>query len=323
MLRKTLKWTGSTLLVLIVGFAALVMSRQHRVFDAPYPRIARSTDSAVLARGKYLVYGPAHCADCHSKVGNEAAVNRGEIVDLPGGRQFPIEIGTLYARNITPDKETGIGSFPDSVIARSLRYGVGHDGRALFALMPFNNMSDEDLTAVISYIRTLNPVRNPVPDNDLKLIGKVLKALLLEPVGPNGTPPAKMPIDTTVAYGEYMARSVANCYGCHTDRDLRTGAFVGQPYAGGFHLDSPVDPLHYMCVSRNITPDPKTGRMYGWSFAQFQDRFRKGKLIMHSAMPWGPFSRMSDDELKAIYNYMQTVKPVENDIKEVLIEKKG
>jgi mono/diheme cytochrome c family protein len=323
MFKRILKWTGFAVLAALLLVSGAVMLRQHRVFDAPYPKIVRSTDSTVLARGKYLVYGPAHCADCHGKVGGEAAVNRGEIVDLPGGRAFPVEIGTIYARNISSDPETGVGAWPDSVLARSLRHGVGHDGRALFAFMPFTNMSESDLTAVISYIRTLNPVRNKVQENEMNLLGKIIKAFVIQPVGPSGTPPAILPIDTTAAYGEYMAKAVANCYGCHTDRDLRTGAFVGQPFAGGFHVDSPVDPTHYQCVSRNITPDPQTGRIYGWTFTQFQERFRKGKLIEHSAMPWGPFSRMSDEELKAIYNFLQTVKPVHNEIKEVLIAKKS
>jgi mono/diheme cytochrome c family protein len=323
MFKRILKWTGFAVLAALLLLSGAVMLRQHRVFDAPYPKIVRSTDSTILARGKYLVYGPAHCADCHSKVGNEAAVNRGEIVDLPGGRAFPVEIGIIYARNISSDPETGIGAWPDSVLARSLRHGVGHDGRALFAFMPFTNMSEADLTAVISYIRTLNPVRNKVQENEMNLLGKVIKAFVIRPVGPSGTPPTTLPIDTTAAYGEYMAKAVANCYGCHTDRDLRTGAFVGEPFAGGFHVDSPIDPMHFQCVSRNITPDPQTGRIYGWTFTQFQERFRRGKLIEHSAMPWGPFSRMSDEELKAIYNFLQTVKPVHNEIKEVLIEKKS
>jgi mono/diheme cytochrome c family protein len=323
MIKKILKWAALSILALLFILAMLVPLRQHRKFDAPYPSIVRSKDSAVLARGKYLVYGPAHCATCHGKLGNDAAIERGEIVDLQGGRAFPVEIGTIYARNITPDVETGIGAMGDSTIARSMRYRVGHDGRAMFTFMPFNNMSDADLTAIISYIRTISPVKNAVPDKDLNLLGKIIVAFVLKPEGPSGTPPVNVAEDSTAAYGEYLAKSVANCYGCHTDRNLRTGAFVGEPFAGGFHMDSPVDPTHFQCVTANLTPDKETGRIYGWSFTDFQTRFRKGKMIQHSAMPWGPFSRMSVTELKAIYEFLQTVKPVHNLIETPLIEKKS
>lgn len=323
MLKKTLKWTGIILLFLIVGVTAIVLLRQNTKYDAPYPAIKASTDSAVLARGKYLVYGPAHCADCHAKQGTEEIVNSGAEVDLPGGRDFALPIGHIYARNITPDKETGIGNLSDETIARSLRYGVGHDGRALFDFMPFHDMSDEDLTAVISFIRTLKPVNNQVPDNKMNVMGKIVKAFIIKPVGPTGTPPKQVKPDSTAEYGRYLAMSVANCRGCHTDRDLKTGAFIGEPFAGGFKMESIIDPEHYICESPNLTPDKETGRIYGWTEEMFRNRIRQGKLIKHSPMAWGPFSRMSDMEIKAIYKFLQTVQPVHKKIEKTFYEKKA
>jgi mono/diheme cytochrome c family protein len=323
MLKKILKWTGLILLFIIVGLSVIVLLNQNKKFDAPYPAIKASTDSAVLARGKYLVYGPAHCADCHSKPGTEELVNKGQEVDLPGGRDFALPIGHIYPKNITPDKETGIGNLSDETIARSLRYGVGHDGRAIFDFMPFYNISDADLTAIISYIRTIKPVKNAIPKNDMNPLGMVIKAFMLKPVGPTGTPPKSVQPDTTVEYGRYMAMSVANCVGCHTMRDLKTGAFIGEPFAGGFKMESVVDPEHYECESPNLTPDKETGRIYGWTEEMFVKRIRQGKVIKHSPMPWGPFSRMSDLELKAIYKFLQTVTPVHNKIELTVYEKKS
>ena len=91
-----------------------------------------------------------------------------------------------------------------------------------------------------------------------------------------------------------------------------TGAFIGEDFSGGmeFEVDT-TDGNKYALYTPNLTPD-KTGRLYGWTQKQFINRFRMGKLIKESHMPWGPFSRMSDDELKAIWNYLQTVKPVSN-----------
>lgn len=314
MLKKVFLWIFVIIVILIAGISGIVLSRQNQVFDAPLPDIHASTDSAVIERGKYLVYGPAHCADCHAPVGTEAAVNNGEIVDLPGGRPFPLPIGTIYARNITPDKETGIGSLSDGEIAKTLRYGVDRKGHALFNIMPFSNLSDADLTAIVSYIRTIKPVKNKVPEKNMNVMGKIIIAFLMKPEGPAGTPPKSVTIDSSVAYGEYLAKSVANCYGCHTQRDLKTGAFIGAPFAGGFEFESIIEPTKYMCMSPNITPDKETGVMSEWSEETFIARFRSGKRIMHSPMAWGPFGRMSDMELKAIYRYLQTVTPVKNQI---------
>lgn len=318
MLKKIIIWSLVVTVLLISGLYVTILMRQNRTFDAPTPDIKASTDSAVIERGKYLVYGPAHCADCHAPVGTEEAVNRGEIVNLPGGRPFPLPIGTIYARNITSDKETGIGAISDGELAKMLRYGVDRNHHALFNIMPFSNLSDDDLTAVISYIRTLDPVKNEVPSKDMNFMGKVVMAFLMSPEGPTTTPPQRVTMDTSVAYGEYLAKSVANCYGCHTKRDLKTGAFIGEPFAGGFEFESIVEPTAFMCVSPNITPDKQTGVMAEWNEEAFITRFRSGKRIKHSPMPWGPFSRMSDTELKAIYRYINSINPVNNKIEKTV-----
>lgn len=311
-LKKILKWTGITLILLVIIITIAVASRQNLKFDAPYPDIKASKDSAVIARGKDFVYGPAHCAYCHTKLDKLEQVEKGEILPLSGGHEFQLPIGNLYSRNLTSDVETGIGGLKDGEIARSLRYGVGYDGRALFNLMPFNNLSDEDLTAVISYLRTLEPVKNEVPKNTFNTMGKIVKAFMLKPVGPVGEVAKSVPHGPTVEYGKYLVMNVANCRGCHTARDLKTGEYTGPFYAGGFKLPSEIDPTVILCTP-NITSDPKTGVIANWSVDQFIARFRQGRLIKESIMPWGPFSHMSDDDLTAIYKFLRTVPPVVND----------
>ena len=75
----------------------------------------------------------------------------------------------------------------------------------------------------------------------------------------------------------------------------------------------------YFFHTPNLSPDSKTGHIADWTEEMFIKRFRKGKQIPESPMPWGPFSRMTDDELKAIYRYLKTVKPVERKIEKVLV----
>jgi mono/diheme cytochrome c family protein len=312
MFKKILKWTLLSIITIVVLLLVSVNLMYKKKLEAPYPNIHASTDSAVIARGKYLVMGPAHCPNCHGAPGTEAAVDRGEEVPLQGGRVFDIPPGKFYPVNLTPD-ETGIAKLKDEEIARTLRYGVGFDGRLILDFMPFQNVSDEDLTAIISYLRASKPVKNVVPKPEHTLLGKVVFSFVVDPIGPAGDVPKAVKRDSTSEYGKYLAVSVANCKGCHTNRDLKTGAFVGEPFAGGFEMDVP----GYLITSPNITP-AKTGRITGWSEERFIQRFREGKKIANSPMPWGPFSRLDDIDLKAVYRYLQTVKPVEIEYKEMI-----
>ncbi|MGN6163749.1 MAG: c-type cytochrome, partial [Flavisolibacter sp.] len=196
MLRKILKWTGIILLILIAGVALTTALRQHLKYDAPYPNIKASTDSAVIAKGKHLVTGPAHCIDCHSPIHNKDSVLRlGQDVPLIGGTKFDLPFGKFYTRNLTSDKETGIGNMTDGEIARVLRYSVKKNGEAVLPFMPFQNLTDEDLTAIISYLRSLKPVRNQVPDHDYNVVGNLIKAFLIKPVGPTEKIVASVPED--------------------------------------------------------------------------------------------------------------------------------
>ena len=128
-MRKVLIVLGSLLLIVVVGGAVFVGARQNLKFDSPYPKVAATTDSAVVERGRYVVRVLAPCAACHGDPSQRAAYASGADVQLSGGYVFEIPPGKFYVRNLTPDPETGLGNVPDSAIARALRYGVGHDGR--------------------------------------------------------------------------------------------------------------------------------------------------------------------------------------------------
>ena len=300
--KKILKWTGIILLLLVIVLTATVMLRQNLTYARPYPAITASADSATIARGKYIIFGPGHCADCHTTKNNDSLIDLGKEVPLSGGHLFELPVGKLYSKNITPDKETGIGNYTDAEIARALRYGVHPDGRAVFDFMPFHNVSDEDMTAIISYLRSQKPVVNKVPAHDLNVLGKVINAFLIKPVGPVGEPAVSVKPDTTAAYGEYVAISMAGCYNCHTQRDL-SGQFTGEPFAGGNEIEGFITP--------NLTPD-SSSRIFGWSKKNFVDRFRMKKVIHNSPMPWNSYRRMNDNDLEAVYHFLQTVKPVKS-----------
>ena len=142
----------------------------------PYPAVTASTDTAIIRKGKNLVFGAGHCADCHSKANNDSLLAAGIEPALTGGNEFKLPVGSVFTKNITPDKETGIGNYTDAEIARALRYGVHPDGTVVFDFMPFHNTSDEDLAAIISYLRAQKPVRNEVPKHSLNVLGNIVKA---------------------------------------------------------------------------------------------------------------------------------------------------
>ncbi|HVU56805.1 MAG TPA: cytochrome c, partial [Puia sp.] len=298
-LKKIFKWTGIVLLLLILGLSATIASRQNLHYDAPLPDIHASTDSAVIARGRHLAYSAAHCIDCHHKGNSDSLIALGQEVPLAGGVVFDLPVGKIYSKNITPDKTTGIGSYTDAEIARALRYGVHPDGTVVYEFMQFHNLSDEDLRAIISFLRSQHPIEHSVPSHSLNLLGNAVKAFLISPVGPTGEVPKRITPDTTAAYGRYLALNVAECSGCHTQRDM-SGKPIGPPFGGGNNVEGFITP--------NLTPDP-SGRIYKWSKKDFIGRFRKGRLIPGSPMPWNSFGRMSDDELTAIYNFLKSVKP--------------
>jgi mono/diheme cytochrome c family protein len=310
-------------LVAVLGIVGVAQARWDRTFDdAPVPTLVASTDSTVIERGRYLAYGPAYCAACHTANGMSSRVDAGDELPLSGGHVWDVPPGVLRSANLTPDSATGIGRYTDAQLVRAIRHGVRHDGRAMLPFMAYQNMSDDDVVAVISFLRSQAPVSNRVADHDPTLLGKAVLAFLIKPKGPEGTPPARSPVGTSVERGRYLAESVSDCAGCHTQRSSMDGSFTGPRFAGGgsFSIESKPG---YSIITPNLTPDSATGRIAHWTEDQFVARFRAGRLIKESPMPWGPLRKMSDDDLRSIYRYLRTLAPVSNPTPGGFQKKKG
>lgn len=308
-IRKLAGRVGLGMALFVSGCVALTAKRADRTFDAPLPDIHASSDPAVVERGRYLATGAAHCADCHGSPADEERSLRGETVAWRGGRTFDLPVGTFYVPNITPDPTTGIGRYSDAELARALRYGVHPSGRAMLPFMPFNDLADDDLTAILSYLRAQPAVVSDVPKHDINAAGKAVQAWILEPRGPERTPPKSMPPAPTAAYGEYLANHVGNCVGCHTKIDERTGAFAGPKFAGGAIHASTKDPKKKF-VAPNLTPDSSMGWITDWSEDMFVARLHAGRVHEGSPMPWQTFKNMNDDDLRAIYKYLRSLPPM-------------
>lgn len=297
------------LATLALALVTVVLVRSRRTFDAPYPEIEASSDPKVIARGRYIAYGPAHCVNCHTPNSQTEIVKAGGQPPLTGGRRFGGPFGAAYSANLTPDRETGIGRYTDRELARTLRHGVLPDGRAALPFMQAQNLSDEDLVAVISFLRSQPAVRNEVPARDFNLVGKAIIAFAIEPIGPSQPVRRHTPAEGSEESGEYLATAVASCSACHTKRNLMTGAFESPLFSGGmvFPLDK-----ERVIVTPNLTP-AKAGRITTWSEEQFVGRFGAGVGIPGTHMPWRQFQTMTESDVRAIYRYLRTLEPVERD----------
>ena len=307
------------LVVLIAGLIIYVLATWNRNYEAPLPDIKASNDSTIIARGKYLAFGPAHCSTCHIPMDMLLKVENGLEIPLSGGWELSLPLGTFRAPNLTPHMETGIGKFTDAEIARTLRYSVSHDNKFVFPFMPFQGLSDYDLTALISFLRSQEAVNNNVKRTEYEFLGKALLAFeVVKPVAPINDPPKIVIKDSTIKYGLYIANNVANCIGCHTERDLKSGAFIGPDFAGGMNFEPDAFSKGYAFVSPNLTPDKETGIMAEWNEETFITKFQQGRLLDETPMPWGAYSRMDEIELKALYRYFMSLDPVKRKVEKTI-----
>jgi mono/diheme cytochrome c family protein len=213
----------------------------------------------------------------------------------------------LTAPNITPDTKTGSGTWTDADFQRAIREGIGHDGRRLFPLMPYMNfrsMSDEDLASVVSYIRSIRPVSNELPTTTVP--PEIKNAL--PPHEPVTEPVPEPDMTNPVERGAYLV-TLANCTECHTPRDEKGSPKAGLEFSGGSVLKGPWGEV----ASANLTPHA-SGISY-YDEQMFLQTIRTGQVKarkLNSIMPWGYFRNMTDDDLKAIFAYLRTLRPVQH-----------
>src|ERR1700686_44138 len=203
-------------ITLTIGWGPLLGPRSRPLTNRVFERTPQR-----WARGKYIVENLAACADCHSPhdwTKHDAPIPlgmEGAGQDMSGLKGLP---GYVVAPNLTPDTETGTGTWSDDALARAIREGIGHDGRTLFPLMPYEgyrHMPDEDLASVIVYLHSLPPVRNPLPKTEIIFPVKYLIRSVPEPI----TDPVPAPdLSDSVKRGAFLA-TIASCRDCHTPVD--------------------------------------------------------------------------------------------------------
>lgn len=287
-----------------IGWRPIIGAKKRTLTDRKF----ESTPGR-LVRGKYLVDAVTGCFDCHtdadwSKPGAPPMAGREGSGHIWSDQDMP----WLVAPNITPDQETGVGNWSDDTLARAIREGIGHDGRALFPMMPYphyREMSDEDLASIIVYLRTVPPVKNQLPKTKMPFPLNFLTQSVPQPV----TAVASQNQTTPVARGAYLVQ-LAACADCHTPQE-KGKPIEGMEFAGGFLIHEPRGDV----VSDNITP-AASGIGY-YNDATFIQAMRTGKVgarPLRWSMPWYFYGKIGDEDLKSIFAFLQTIKPVKHQL---------
>lgn len=323
--RRILKVAGITLGILVLLVGTLVVYVQI-AWDRPVrraaPQMVAPTDAQTLARGEFLFKYSLNCWDCHGSPGQQNSPDEPQA----GGHEFdltdvgpPGGFGTIYASNITPDLETGIGSWSDGELVRSFREGLDPDGHLLFPIMDaewWSGLSDEDALALVAYLRSQPPVRNEVPENRLTFAAKALIAFQILKAQPAITEPVVAPPrGVTAAYGEYLVYRASACAGCHMPRDFNTGQYdFTRPLAGGL---APFPEQGFSTTGSNLTPDAATG-IGNWTEEQFLAAMRMGArpdgTVMLPFMPWPSYSQWEEEDLRAVWLYLRSLEPIAHEV---------
>ncbi|MGE0869731.1 MAG: cytochrome c [Kofleriaceae bacterium] len=261
-----------------------------------------------LERGAYVV-SIAGCKVCHTPMAEaDTEVGNGPR-PFAGGLEGRLPQGGIWRTpNITPDRQTGIGTWTDGQIVRAIRMGIHADGTKLLPLMPYpyyHRMTDSDALAVVAYLRSQRPIYNKVE----RSTGIALAPVELPP--PTGNVD---PVDDMVLHGEYLA-TLAHCGACHTPM---TGDHAGELFAGGVAFELPDGRTIF---SANITSDPDSG-IGSWTESQLVDTLRTMRTP-HGTPIEGPmvsyqngWSQMSERDAHALAAYVKSVAPVRHDVEE-------
>ncbi|MFT3922072.1 MAG: cytochrome c [Myxococcales bacterium] len=313
-LGKLLLGLISLVATIAAAFLVWIQCSWDRDHDAhPTPQLKASTDPAVIKQGEYVVRALAHCGDCHSPKGSEGQASDA-APQMVGGRVFDVPVfGKFISPNITPEHATGVGAWTDEELARVLRTGVSRDGHMRPFMATIAPMADEDLVAVISYLRTLPGARGATVDDQPTLIGKfVIKGM--EP-DRRAAPPYVPAGGVSVERGRYLALGPANCAGCHSASSPQSGLLPEAPYLAGAlepMLDETDPSMEF--APPNLTPDKDTGHIYNWDEDGFVARFKAGRVYKGSHMPWESFGRMTEEDVRSIYRFLRALPPTHREL---------
>jgi len=317
-MKKILKVLGVIVLLIIVVIgagASFIAIRGIPKYDVNVPAIPNvEVTPERVARGEKI--SSMLCRDCHYNAETEKLSGR-ELNDAP-------DFGKIYSKNITQDKEAGIGNWTDAQLIYFIRTGI-HPMTGQYVppyMVKLINISDEDMSSIIAFLRSdhpeVQPSKSEPPDTEPSFLTKFLSTIAFKPFA---FPEKEIPnpdTTNTVEWGKYLALYQLECYSCHS-LDFAKNDFLTPENSLGFfgggnqQLRSPDG--QKIIVPLNITPDEETG-IGNWTEEQFSNAVRNGIVPNGPALrlPMTPYVRLTDSEIHALYTYLRTVPKIKNKV---------
>jgi len=318
---KLLKILGAILAVLVIGIAGLLGYLSFGLPNIPpAEEVKIDYTPERIERGRYLANSVSVCMDCHST--RDWSKFSGPLKPGTfgqGGDRFDQMLGfpgVFFAKNITP---FGISRYTDGELYRVITTGVTKEGRSMFPLMPYlyyGKMDPDDVYSIIAYVRSIPSIENPVEESKADFPVNFLLNTMPQPAQPQ-----KRPEKTDViAYGAYLTNA-SGCVECHTQVDSKGVILKEVAFAGGREF---LFPDKSVVRTTNLTTDMETG-IGQWTEEMFVQKFKvyadSAYVIpsiapgeFNSIMPWTMYGHMEADDLKAIYAFLKTIKPISNKV---------
>lgn len=275
---------------------------------------------SLIEQGRYLA-AAGDCVSCHTRPNGEP---------FSGGRPLNTPFGVIYSANITPDRNTGIGTWSELELARAMREGIAADGTHLYPAFPYTaytKVSDQDVHAIYAYLRSLKAVSYTPPENKMAFPFSVRTLLsgwnMMFFESGRYKPDASQSAEWN--RGAYLTQGLGHCGACHTPRNALGGERNAEALTGGEYLDEVVDEV----VDNRITPmDERTVRLWAsanltpapsglgaWSVDAIAAYLKTGHSARAAA--FGPMSEvignstshLSDNDIHAIAVYLKRLLP--------------
>jgi mono/diheme cytochrome c family protein len=272
---------GAATVLALVGYSKLNAVRPN-----PVPQLTAQITPELVADGERFA---RTCAGCHSSNG-QLPLGGQDFFGAEGGPP----IGTLYAPNLTPAQ---LAEWSDGEIVRAIREGVGRDRRSLL-IMPsaaFRNLSDEDVLALVSYLRSQPTVEPASPPKQINVLGAIMVATVVPDdifsvQAPIAAPVVAPPRSPTAAYGGYLV--ALGCQDCHGTN------LAGVPPGG----DGPPPGPNLTTLPQRLTAEQLVTLLRTGTYSD-------GRTLSEE-MPWRDLEKLSDDDFRAIYAHLESLEPL-------------
>jgi len=259
---------------------------------------AAEPDAETIARGKALVEA-GDCGSCHTA---------DTAKPFAGGKRIGTPFGGVYAPNLTPDRETGLGNWSDDDFVGALRFGIDPDGSRYYPAFPypyFTKLTRDDMLAIRAWLATLTPVRNEVPAPELRspfnhrVLMRLWNFLFFQPgiIMPDQNKSAEW------NRGRYLVEGLAHCGACHTPKNI-FGADQTDQFLGGSRVGNMFAP--------RLDGATRSG-LKSWSVDDIAEYLQSGRNAKsHAGPPMSEVvvnstSKMSDGDARAIAVYLKSL----------------